>query len=247
MELKDRVVLVTGGATGLGREVSLDLAKEGMKVVVNYSRSAEDAIKTVNDIEAIGGSAIALQADVSKKEEVDHMIEKIIDTYGRLDVVVANAGTTVFRPFDDLDGVSEEDWDRIMAVNVKGVWLTAKAAAPHMKKQGEGRIVVTTSIAGIMPRGSSLPYAVSKAAAIHLTKGLAKALAPEVLVNAVAPGILDTRWTRGHSKDTIDQFIADSPIHRYPSLEDNAKQIKTLIETDSMTGTIVVIDSGATL
>lgn len=245
MDLKDRVVLVTGGATGLGREVSLDLAKEGMKVVVNYSRSEADANETVKAIEDLGGTAIAIQADVSKKEEVDRMVERIIETFARIDVLVANAGTTVFRPFDDLDGVTEEDWDRIMAVNVKGVWLTAKAVAPHMKKQGEGRIVVTTSIAGIRPTGSSLPYSVSKAAAIHLTKGLAKALGPEILVNAIAPGILDTRWTRGHSKDTIDQFIKNSPIHRYPSLADNVRQVKALIETDSMTGSIVVIDSGA--
>jgi len=247
MELKGRVVLVTGGATGLGREVSLDLAKSGMSVVVNYSRSEQDANETVEAIKALGGTAMAIQADVSSSSEVNDMIGAIIEKYGRLDAVVANAGTTVFRSFDDLDGVTEEDWDRIMAVNVKGAWLTAKAAAPYMKKQGAGRIVITTSVAGIRPRGSSLPYSVSKAAAIHLTKGLAKGLGPEILVNAIAPGLLDTRWTRGHSQKTIDSFIESSPLRSIPTLADNARQIKALIETDSMTGSIVVIDSGTTL
>ncbi|MBP1933899.1 SDR family NAD(P)-dependent oxidoreductase [Ammoniphilus resinae] len=247
MELKGRVVLVTGGATGLGREISLDLAKQGMSVVVNYSRSEQDAKDTVEQIQALGGEAFAIRADVSTRLEVNNMVDSIIEKLGRLDAIVANAGTTVFRAFEDIDGVSEEDWDRIMNVNVKGAWLLAKAATPYMKKQGAGRIVITTSVAGIRPTGSSLPYSVSKAAAIHLTKGLAKGLGPEILVNAIAPGLLDTRWTRGHDPKTIDAFIKNSPLQNIPSLEDNAKQVRGLIETDSMTGSIIVVDSGTTL
>ncbi|MBB6448623.1 NAD(P)-dependent dehydrogenase (short-subunit alcohol dehydrogenase family) [Geomicrobium halophilum] len=134
-----------------------------------------------------------------------------------------------------------------MNVNVKGIWLIAKAAAPYLKAHKKGRLIITSSIAGNRPTGSSLPYSVSKAAVNHLTKGLAKALGPEILVNAIAPGILDTRWTRGHSDSTVQQFIKNSPLHKIPTVTDCVKQVHTLVETDTMTGTIATIDSGASL
>lgn len=247
MELKGRVALVTGGGTGLGQVVSLDLARAGMAVAINYSRSESEAETTRKMAEELGARAMIVKADVASKNQVDAMIQTVVKEFGRLDVVVANAGTTVFCPFEDLEGITEADWDRIMAVNVKGPWLLAKAAAPYLKAHGAGRFVLTTSVAGLRPRGSSLAYSVSKAAAIQLTRGLARALAPEVLVNTVAPGLLDTRWTRGHSQDTIDGFIKSSPLHRIPTLEDCARQILALAETDSMTGAVVVVDAGSSL
>ncbi|MET3506178.1 SDR family NAD(P)-dependent oxidoreductase [Halalkalibacter oceani] len=241
------VALVTGGATGLGKAISLELARAGMNVGVNYSRSEDEAKTTVEELTALGVEAIALKADVSSKDEVDLMVQSTVERFNRLDVVIANAGTTVFRPFEDLEGVSEADWDRIMNVNVKGIWLTVKAAAPYMKSQGKGSVVITSSIAGLSPSGSSLPYAVSKAAAIHLAKGLAKALGPEIRVNAIAPGILDTRWTKGHSDAVIEQYVANSQLKALPKLEDCVKQVRTFIEADTITGTVATIDAGVTL
>ncbi|UOF92429.1 SDR family oxidoreductase [Fodinisporobacter ferrooxydans] len=247
MDLRNRVVLVTGGATGLGRAISLELARANMLVAINYSRSEDDARETMQAIEELGGQCMMVKGDVSSSEQVEKLVQEVVNRFGRLDAVVANAGTTVFRPFEDLDGITEEDWDRILGVNVKGVWFTAKAAAPYLKANGSGRIVITTSVAGIRPSGSSLPYSVSKAAANHLTKGLAKAMAPDVLVNAIAPGLLDTRWTRGHREDTIQNFLNSSPLKRVATLEDCARQVRVLIETDSMTGEIVVVDAGSSL
>lgn len=247
MSINQRVALVTGGGTGLGQAVSFLLAEAGIAVVVNYSKSKEEAEETVSKIVASGQKAISVQGDVASPEDVHHMVSTIIHHYGRLDILIANAGTTVFHPFEELDAISVDDWDHIMDVNVKGVWLTARAAAPYLREHGCGRIVITTSVAGLRPVGSSLPYSVSKAAAIHLTKGLAKALAPDILVNAIAPGLLDTRWTRGHSQSTIRLNIEGSPLGRIPSVEDCAAQVKALVETNSMTGAVVVIDTGVSM
>ncbi len=247
MNLQSKVALVTGGGTGLGKETSLMLAKAGMDVAINYSRSKTDAEVTMAKIEELGNKSMIVKADVSSASEVEEMIDSVVKRFGRLDVLVANAGTTVFQPFENLEGVSEDDWDRIMNVNVKGVWLCAKSAARHLKAHGEGRIVVVSSIAGIRPSGSSLPYSVSKSASIHLTKGLAKAMAPDVLVNCIAPGLLETRWTKGHSQSTIDNFLKHSPLHKVPTLDDCARQILALCETDTVTGTTVVVDAGMSL
>lgn len=247
MELCGRSVLVTGGGTGLGRAICLELARSKVKIAINFSRSQAEAVETADMVRELGSEAFLVQGDVSSSKDVTNMVKSVIEHFGTLDVVVANAGTTVFRDFSDLNGVTEDDWDRIMDVNVKGVWLTIKAAAPYLKASRSGRVVITTSVAGLRPRGSSLPYSVSKAAANHLTKGLAKAMGPEVLVNAIAPGLLDTRWTQGHSETTKQGFVSNSPLNRIPTVEDCARQVRALIETDSMTGTIVTVDAGSSL
>ncbi len=247
MELQGKVALVTGGGTGLGRAISWGLAQAGMRVAINYSKSQTDAEQTAAELTTLGSEAVTVQADVANAVQVTDMVQTVYRHFGRLDVLIANSGTTVFHPFEALDAVSEEDWDLIMSVNVKGVWLCAKAAAPYLKASGAGRIVVVTSIAGLRSTGSSLPYSVSKAAANHLTRGLAHALAPEVLVNAIAPGLLDTRWAHGHNPQTIDGFLASSPLHRVPTLADCTLQVLTFLRSDSMTGTVVPVDAGMVL
>ena len=247
MDIADRVALVTGGGTGLGRVISESLMHHGATVWISYNQSKAEADDTVAQLTAQGGAAHAVKADVSSSADVARMFQAIRDVSGGVDILVANAGTTVFRPFDDLDGVSEEDWDRIFAVNVKGTWLTARSAAKQMRERGDGRIVTISSVAGLKAQGSSLPYCASKAAVIQLTRVLARALAPHILVNSVAPGLLDTRWTRGHDPKTLDVFLKSSPLHRVPTLTDVARQVMVLIESTSITGQVVPVDAGVTL
>ena len=247
MNIDQKVALITGGGTGLGRQVSESLAKCGATVWINYSRSAQDADETAESIEKLGGTAFVVKADVSQSAEVAHMFDTIAKTSGEVEILIANAGITVFKDFSDLDGVSEEDWDHVFNVNVKGTWLTARGAATQMNNRGQGRIVTISSVAGLKAQGSSLPYCASKASVIHMTRVLAKALAPQILVNSVAPGLLETRWTRGHSPATIAAFIDSSPLHTVPTLQDVTRQVLNLVETDSMTGQVVVVDAGVTL
>jgi 3-oxoacyl-[acyl-carrier protein] reductase len=244
MNLAGKVALVTGGGTGLGREISLQLASKGCDVAVNYSRSEEDAAQTVKEIQALGRRSIAVQADVSQSDQVGRMVEQVVDQLGGLQVLINNAGTTVFVPMSDLEGLSEDDWDRVMDVNTKGSWLVSKAAAPHMKRAGEGRIVMTTSISGLRAGGSSMAYAVSKAGIQMLSRCLALALAPEITVNTVAPGIMDTRWGLKWGQEALDRMAREAPLKRYPSLSDIAAAAVFLVENDSMTGQTMVVDAG---
>lgn len=244
MQLEGKVALVTGGGTGLGREISLQLARRGVDVAVNYSRSQDDAQQTVRDIQSLGRRAIAVRADVSRSDEVKAMVDQVVEQLGPLQILINNAGMTVFVPMSDLDGMKEEDWDRILAVNTKGAWLCTKAAAPHMKEAGAGRVVLITSISGIRAGGSCMAYAVSKAGEQMLSRCLALALAPEITVNTVAPGIMDTRWGRQWGDEALQRMAKEAPLQRYPSLEDIAAGAVFLCESDSMTGQTLVIDAG---
>jgi 3-oxoacyl-[acyl-carrier protein] reductase len=244
MDLKDKVAVVTGGGTGLGKVVSLALAREGANVAIVYSRSESEAAATVGELRALGSRSIAIRADVSQSADVQAMVDQAMAEYGRLDILVNNAGATVFVPFQDLDAISETDWDHIMAVNVKGPWLCARAVAPIMKKQGQGRIIQTTSVSGLRPGGSSLAYTVSKAAETQLTRALAMALAPEITVNAIAPGLLATRWGQAWGDESLQRGAAEAPLKRLPTLEDCAAAVLMMIKNDSMTGQSVVVDAG---
>lgn len=194
------MAVVTGGGTGIGRETSLELARLGAIVAVNYSRSEQEALETVQRINELGGQALAVQADISRDKEVQGMVEQIAGTYGRVDLLVNNAGMTKHIPLADLDAATEEIWDQLYNVNVKGMFFCARATAPYMKQSGQGAIVNLGSIAGHTGSGSSLPYAVSKAAVHGLTKSLARALSPDIRVNAVAPGAVATRWWDGREE-----------------------------------------------
>ena len=243
MELKGSAWLVTGGGTGLGRAIALLAAKGGADVAVNYSRSRAEAEQTAADIRALGVRSAAIRGDVAT--EAAAVVDAAAQALGRLDVLVNNAGTTVFVPFKNLDGISEADWDRVMAVNVRASFLGSRAAAKHM---GDGGAICNiASIGGLRPAGSSLVYSVSKAALIHLTRGLAVALAPKVRVNCVAPGLLDTRWTAGHSREFIENENRNSMLGHIPTVEDTAAATLALCLNESVTGQILAVDSGATL
>ncbi|WP_435167692.1 SDR family NAD(P)-dependent oxidoreductase [Paenibacillus glycanilyticus] len=246
MELKHQTALVTGGGTGIGRATSLALASKGAAVAVNYSRSVREAEETVQLIQSLGGKAIAIRADVSKDEEVKRMTETIVQRFGTLDLLVNNASITRHIPLPDLDAATGEVWDELFDVNVKGMFYCARAAAPHMKKQGRGAVVNIGSIAGTTGLGSSLPYAVSKAAVHGLTKSLARALSPHIRVNCVVPGAVATRWWAGR-EEQMSQLAPNLLLRQISTPEDIAQLICASLEQEAMTGQIITVDSGQTL
>ena len=244
MTLQDQVALVTGSATGMGRATALMLAKQGAHVAVNYTKSEAEARETAAAIEAIGRKALLLRADVSDDHQASGMVEEIVKTFGRLDILVNNAGTTVFVPFKNLDELTEEIWDRVLAVNVKGTFFCSRAAAKVMLPQGSGCIVNVASTAGLHASGSSIAYAASKAAVISMTKTLALALGPAIRVNAVAPGFVNTRWNvdRPEMLSMVEERAA---LQRYGEPEDVAEVIMALITSAAfVTGQVVPVDGG---
>lgn len=246
MSLQGKAALVTGGGTGVGRATALMLAERGANVAVNYSRSADEAAQTANDIQALGVEGLAIQADVAYDAAVVSMVEQTVAAFGRLDIVVNSAGTTFFVDYDDLDGMKDEYWDRILAVNLKGPFFVSRAAAPHLKAGGDGVIVHVSSLAGITGTGSSIAYAASKGALNTITKSLARTLAPEIRVNSVAPGPIDTRWMIGH-EGFLQRAIDRSPVNRAATPEDIAAGILLLVENPIVTGEVLVMDSGCGL
>jgi 3-oxoacyl-[acyl-carrier protein] reductase len=249
MDLGGRVAIVTGGGTGIGHAVCVRLAKAGARaVVVNYSRSDDDAQATANALGSLGAEGLAHKADISDETAVKTMIAATTDRYGRLDVLVNNAGTTRFIPHPDLDALTEEVWNDILSVNLKGTFYCCRAAAPQLRKT-KGTIVNVASIAGHRAGGSSLVYAVSKAAVLQLTRGLALALAPEVRVNSVSPGLVSTRWFRQHfGDDAADaqatSFAATTPLAAIADPDHVAQAVMSLVENDMLTGQDIVVDGG---
>ena len=244
MQLEGKCAIVTGGATGIGRAVCLSLALEGASVVVNFSRSEKEAEQTARDATAAGGQGVTFKADVADEEKVKEMVAFAHESFGRVDVLVNNAGYTQFIKHTELDKLTDEVWDRIFAVNVKGAFYGIRAVAPIMKALGSGRIVNISSVAGLTGGGSSVPYAASKAAMIALTKSMAAALGPEILVNSVAPGLIYTRWTEGHPER--NEEIRQSTItQRLGTPEDIAGATHYLIcNGEWVTGQTLVIDGG---
>jgi len=249
MDLSGKTAIVTGSAVGVGRATALDLARRGANIVINYSRSEDDAKEAVRQVEALGAKALLVRTDVSVDAEVRSMVQQTVDTFGSVDVLVNNAAMTHFVNFADLEGMKEEYWDRILAVNLKGAFFCCRAVAESMRKTGRGAIVNVASIAGIRAIGSSIAYAASKAGLINMTVALARVLAPEVRVNAVAPGFIDTRWLREGLAAVYEpakaQTAERTPLKRVASPEDVSQIILSLIEgADFVTGQCVVVDGG---
>lgn len=246
MDLKHRTAIVTGGGTGIGRAVSLELAALGVSVVVNYSRSRAEAEETVETIRGFGGQAIAVRADVSSDAEVRAMFAAADRAFGSADLLVNNASVTRHIPLQDLEAVTDDAWDELVNINVKGMFYCARAAAPLMVRGGGGAIVNVGSIAGKTGRGSSLPYAVSKAAVHGLTLSLAHALAPRIRVNAILPGAVGTRWWAGR-EEQMRKLAPATLLASISSPEDIARAVRFALEQEAMTGQLVTVDSGQTL
>ena len=253
MDISGKTAIVTGSAVGVGRATALDLARRGARVVINYSRSEEEARQTLAKVESLGAEALLVRADVSRDDQVRAMVRQTLERFGSLDVLVNNAAITYFVSFADLDGLTEEMWDRILAVNVKGVFFCSRAVAGPMREIGDGCIVNISSTAGIRGIGSSIAYTASKAAVINLTMAFARTLAPEVRVNCVAPGFIDTRWHWGRMpleayEQARERVARETPLRRVCTAEDIAQAVLTLIQgADLVTGQTLVVDGGSTL
>ena len=245
MELKGCTAIVTGGSGGLGERICHALALNGVNVVVNYTASEAKAKNVADEIAKLGVRAIAVRADVTDVAAVARMVEQTQAAFGRIDILVNDAADNKEVAFTDLDGLTHELWEHIMNTNLTGTFNCIKAVAPLMKAQGQGRIVNISSGAGIVPRGSSIAYAVSKAGMIHLTKCMAVAMAPYATVNSIAPGFMDgTRMSANWSADYAAGAADRTLLKRTVSKDDVAEQLITFCRSDSVTGQTVLMDSG---
>ena len=238
-DLSGKVALVTGSSSGIGEAVARALAAEGATVVVNSASSVAAG-------EAVAASlpdASYVRADIADEGQARAMVATTVERHGRLDVLVNNAGTTVVIPHHDVDAVTVDVWRRILDVNLIGTWTVTVAALPHLRASGAGCVVNVTSVAGVRQTGSSIPYAASKAALNHLTRLLANVTGPEVRVNAVAPGLIDTPWTE--TWDVIREAVrTNSPLRRSGTPEDVAAAVLALVHSPYQTGDVVIVDGG---
>jgi 3-oxoacyl-[acyl-carrier protein] reductase len=249
MTTEKPVALVTGAASGIGSAVAVALARSAYDVVINFSRSEEAAIATAKKAETAGARTLIYRCDVSDDTRVRAMLKATEDHFGRLDVLINNAGTTVDVEPKDLQAMRIEDWNRVFNVNVLGLFLVTRAAAPLLKQSPVGCVVNTCSIAGLRPSAQPLPYAASKAAVANLTKTLANALGPEIRVNAVAPGWIEGDWMKrtlgANYEGLMDRRAKYTPLKRCCTAEDVADTMLSLISQNRfVTGEIIIVDGG---
>ena len=240
---ESKVALVTGSTSGIGEAVARRLLAQGTRVVLNSVTSVDAGHKLVDEL---GADTHYVQGDISVDADVTRLVEETVGHFGRLDVLVNNAGTTVRIPHHELEAATPEIFRRIYDVNVVGTWALTVAAMPHLRASGAGCVVNVSSLAGVRPAGSSIPYAASKAALNHVTRLLANVVGPEVRVNAVAPGLVDTPWTEDW--DEVRAGVkAMAPLKRSAQPDDVAEVVLALIASTYVTGEVWVIDGGLAL
>jgi 3-oxoacyl-[acyl-carrier protein] reductase len=240
--------LVTGAASGIGKSVALALAREGYVVAINYSRSDAAARQVAGEAEKLGARTLLVRCDVADEAGVRGMLDKVAEAFGRLDVLINNAGTTTDVKPKDFEAMTVEEWDRVFAVNVRGVFLVTRAALPLLRAS-KGCIVNTASIVGLRPGPQPLPYAASKAAVVNLTKTLAYNLGPDIRVNAVAPGWMEGDWMQRMLKDKYDELMGRraklTPLKRCVTADDVAETMLSLVRSNRfVTGEVIVVDGG---
>ena len=243
-----RAALVTGAASGIGRAAAIALARAGYDVAINYSRSEAAAKAVADEVKECGAKALLLRCDVADEPGVRAMLKTVAEQFGRLDVLINNAGTTAAWKPKDLESLSLEDWDRVFAVNVRGLFQVTRAAVPLLRAS-KGCVVNTASIVGLRPGPQPLPYAASKAAVVNLTKTLAYNLGPDIRVNAVAPGWMEGDWMQRMLKDKYEDLMGKrakaTPLKRCVTAEDVAETIMSLVQSNRfVTGEVLVIDGG---
>jgi 3-oxoacyl-[acyl-carrier protein] reductase len=246
MDLTGTVALVTGGNGGLGQRICHALAKEGAHIAVMYAQSRDQAEGVAQELTGrYQINAAAFACDITDEAAIHALIGAVMQRFGRLDILINDAAYNKSIPFPDLDSLTNQEWDKILAVNLTGPMHLTKAVAPVMKTQGQGRIVNIASVAGLTPTGSSIAYAVAKAGLIHLTRCMAVALAPETLVNCVAPGLLEgTRATANLRPEQVERSASGSLLKKAADKDDCADMVVTMCRTETMTGQTIVIDAG---
>lgn len=257
MELNDKVAIITGSSSGVGAALAVQLAEHGTRVVINYATSADGAETTRKAVEAAGGQAVVVQGDVGVEADCLALVEAALDTFGRLDILANNAGTTTFVPHADLDGLTDEIWQRTLQTNLIGAFYMSRAAVAPMAAVGGGAILMTSSVAGSTSNGSSIAYCASKAAMNSLTRTLAKSLgAHNIRVNAICPGLIDGEWARatwGQGTEEgwaaiSEHFQTQTPLSRVVTPDDVAESMVSLLTgSDLVTGQLVTLDGGFTL
>jgi 3-oxoacyl-[acyl-carrier protein] reductase len=252
MNLQGKAAVITGAARGVGRATALQLARLGCSVLINFNRSRETAERTVEEVRALGVPAACQQGDVASDAACREIMAATVRAFGRLDILINNAGTTRFIPLRDLEAVKDEDWTNILSTNLKGTFQCARAARPHLEASDMGTIVNVASIAGLGGNGSSIPYSASKAAVINLTVALARALAPKIRVNAVAPGLIEGEWVQEGLGDRYEAALKDrialTPLGRVCRPDDVAAAIVGLVTGSTMvTGQTLIVDGGCNL
>jgi 3-oxoacyl-[acyl-carrier protein] reductase len=245
MDLRGTVSLVTGGNGGLGRRICRALADAGSNVAVVCRTSREDAEGVAQELRQLDVQAEVFLADVTIPEQIDELYRKVLDRFGRIDVLVNNAAYNLSVAFNDLEGLTPEIWETILHANATGPFHCMRQIAPIMKRQGSGRIINISSVAGFTPTGSSIAYAVSKSALNHLTRCMAVALGPEVTVNCVAPGLMEgTRMTTRLAPTQVQNALSSAVLGKAADRDDVADQVVTFARSDTTTGQTMVIDAG---
>ena len=245
MDLHGKTAFVTGGSGDIGGAIARTLAAAGVDVAISYVGHVDGATATVDAIHAAGRKAFAVQLDQRDPASIAGVVAPVVDQLGGLDILVNNAGWNIGIPFRDLDALDADIWDRVHETNLRGPFLLARAFAPHLRQRGSGRIVNIASVGGLYPGSSSIAYSASKAGLIHLTRCLAVAMAPEVTVNCIAPGLVEgTRMARRLPDEVVQHVRSQVVLGRAGSAEDIAAQAVTFCRSDSVTGQVLVIDGG---
>lgn len=245
MNLEGKTAIVTGGTGGLGWKICRSLAARKMKIVLVYLNSRDKAESYAAELRAEGVETVAVQADVTTEKGIGAMAEAAVKNFGGIDALVLDAAFNQWVPFQDLEALTPEIWNNIINYNLTAPYLAFRMIGPEMKKRGGGRIVTVSSIAGLTPTGSSIAYAVSKAALIHLTRCMAVSLAPDVMVNSVAPGLMEgTRMTENLSPEYAAKARSSALTGKAADRDDVADAIRLFIETDSITGQTLAVDGG---
>jgi 3-oxoacyl-[acyl-carrier protein] reductase len=245
MDLVDKVAFVTGGSGDIGRAIATALALAGVDIVVSYVSSAERASSVVDAVQVSGRRGLAVHLDQRDPFSISATIDKVVAAFNRVDILVNNAGWNIGIPFDDLDALTADIWDQVLETNLRGPYLLARAFAPELRRHKAGRLINIASLAGLVPGGSSIAYATSKAGLIHLTHCLAVALAPDVTVNCIAPGLVEgTRMAERVPEEVKRRIRGQTVLGRTGSAQDIADQVVTFCRADSVTGQVLVVDGG---
>jgi len=245
MDISGKIAFVTGGSGDIGGAIAKALANAGADVAISYVGNLEGANDTVNAVKAYGKRGLAIQLDQRDPASIDAAVDAVVSEFGRLDILVNNAAWNIGIPFPELDTLTSDIWDRILETNLRGPYLLSRAFAKYLRANGAGRIINISSAGGLVPGSSSIAYSSSKAGLIHLTRCLAVALAPEVTVNCIAPGLVEgTRMALNIPEDLAQAARDQVVLGRVGCAEDIAEQTVTFCRSESITGQVLVIDGG---